>query len=91
MPSRTSRRTAESERVMRIISLKGSMGRDLYGTLQCEHCDATDKLSGGYDDSHWHNRVLPAFHCRACGKNRAGELRSEEVTTRNQSIGVNGV
>ncbi|WP_312905427.1 hypothetical protein [Stutzerimonas nitrititolerans] len=76
---------------MKITSLKGSMGRDLYGTMECEHCGTSDKLFGGYDDGHWHNNVLPAFHCKACGKNRSGELHSAEVTARNQANGVNGI
>ena len=76
---------------MRIKSLKGSMGRDLYGKLECEHCGAEDELRGGYDDGHWHNRVLPAFHCKGCGANRAGEQPSPEVTARNQANGVNGI
>lgn len=76
---------------MKIISLKNGNGRDLYGKLQCEHCDAIEELRGGYDDGHWHNRVLPAFHCEACGKNRAGEQHSPEVTARNQANGVNGI
>jgi hypothetical protein len=76
---------------MKIINLKSSIGRDLYGTLQCEHCDSLQELVGGYDDSHWHDRVLPAFHCATCGRNREGELKSAEVTARNRANGVNGV
>lgn len=76
---------------MRIIGITAALGRDLYGTLLCEHCEATAKLSGGYDDAHWHNNVLPAFHCKKCGKNRAGELSSPEVTARNQTNGINGI
>ena len=75
---------------MKITNLT-SIGRDLYGMLECEHCGVTAKLSGGYDDAHWHNNVLPAFHCGACGKNRAGELPSPEVTARNRANGVNGI
>ncbi len=63
---------------MRILDLSGSLGRDLYGKLQCEHCNAIEKLSGGYDDSYWHNRVLPSFHCKSCGKNRAGEVKADK-------------
>lgn len=76
---------------MKITSLKSYTSRDLYGTLECEHCGTSDKLVGGYDDGHWHNKVLPAFHCQQCGKNRAGELRSAEVTARNEAAGVNGI
>lgn len=76
---------------MKITSLKGAVGRDLYGTIECEHCQSEQPLRGGYDDGHWHNKVLPAFHCMSCGKNRSGELHSPEVTARNHAAGVNGI
>lgn len=76
---------------MKIISLTPVRGRDLYGELQCEHCGAKGKLSGGYDDGHWHSNVLPAFHCEACGLNRAGEARSISVQLKNEANGVNGI
>lgn len=76
---------------MKITAINPGNGRDLYGALQCEHCGANDKLFGGYDDSHWHNNVLPAFHCKSCGKNRGGELLTPEVTARNRAKGVNGI
>ena len=68
---------------MKIISLDQGNGRDLYGMMKCEHCNTSARLSGGYNDAFWHEKVLPAFHCKECGKNRAGELRSDEVTARN--------
>ena len=76
---------------MMITCTRGPIGRDLYGVIKCEHCGVSDKLSGGYDDSHWHNNVLPAFHCKACGMNRAGERASPEVTARNHANGVFGI
>lgn len=76
---------------MKIYALNPGNGRDLYGRLLCEHCGRNEKLSGGYNDAHWHNNVLPAFHCKGCGKNRAGELASTEVTERNVANGVNGI
>lgn len=59
---------------MIVIDTNGKMGRDLYGTMKCEHCGVEAKLSGGYDDRYWWNHVLPSFHCTSCGKNRAGEM-----------------
>lgn len=59
---------------MQIHDLSGSIGRDLYGKIKCQHCGAVEKLSGGYDDHYWHNSVLPAMHCKSCGKNSAGEM-----------------
>lgn len=76
---------------MKIVNIKPGNGRDLYGTIQCEHCGNSDKLVGGYNDGHWHEKVLPAFHCKTCGKNRAGETPSPQVTARNQANGVNGI
>lgn len=76
---------------MKILNVKPVRGRDLYGDLVCEHCGAQGKLSGGYDDCHWHSKVLPAFHCEACGLNRAGEPRSISVQLRNEANGVNGI
>lgn len=76
---------------MKIISLRDGNGRDLYGMIQCEHCNVEDKLSGGYNDSFWHDKVLPAFHCKSCGKNRNGELKSDETTKQNELNGVNGL
>lgn len=76
---------------MKISKLTTVIGRDLYGMLECEHCQFQVKLVGGYDDDHWHGKVLPAFYCGRCGKNRAGELKSEEVTARNVANGVYGL
>lgn len=76
---------------MKIRELKSVRSRDLYGTIECEHCKHVDDLKGGYDDYHWHNLVLPAFHCVACGRNRAGEEKSLEVAARNEAQGVYGI
>jgi hypothetical protein len=76
---------------MKILDLNGSIGRDLYGRLQCEHCHDIARLRGGYDDAFWHGKVLPALHCLKCGMNRAGQIKSQEVTASNQASGVNGI
>jgi hypothetical protein len=59
---------------MHIQSIVSQMGNDFTAILACEHCTSTQKLSSGYDDSYYHNNVLPAITCVACGKNRAGDL-----------------
>lgn len=76
---------------MEVTSIKPTSSRDLYGKMKCEHCQTEVDLRGGYDDGHWWNKVLPAYHCKACGKNRAGELTSPEVVAKNQENGVNGI
>ena len=75
---------------MQIKSMKPGTGRDLYGTLSCEHCGSEEKLVGGYDDAHWHNNVLPAQHCPTCRKNRAGDVPSPETHAANEAKGVWG-
>ncbi len=59
---------------MRIEKITSQIRNDLYGILICEHCNATEKMVGGYDDAYWHRQVLPNKKCKACGKNRAGEI-----------------
>lgn len=75
---------------MRIKELKPGTGRDLYGSLECEHCGQVEKLSGGYDDAHWHRNVLPAVHCPSCRKNREGLVPSPETHAANEARGVWG-
>lgn len=50
------------------------MGNDFSALMECEHCGNIQKLSSGYEDSYYHDRVIPAMTCKKCGKNRAGEL-----------------
>lgn len=60
---------------MFIKEITNQYRNDIYGKIECEHCGHVEKLHGGYDDAYWHNNVLPAKHCSACGKNRAGGLK----------------
>lgn len=78
---------------MKLKFVKPTSSRDLYGKVECEHCGTEAELRGGYDDGFWHDKVLPAWHCKVetCGKNRAGELRTPEVVERNIANGINGV
>lgn len=76
---------------MKIKEYIGGMGNDFSAKMVCEHCDVESKLTSGYHDGHYHNRVIPAMHCTACGLNRAGEERTEEVIAAAQALGVNGV
>lgn len=56
---------------MKIQKVTNTIGRDFWAIIECEHCNSTEKLSGGYNDSYYHNSVLPAIKCKACGKARA--------------------
>jgi len=41
--------------------------RDFIALFQCEHCGHEEEM-GGYDDSHFHSRVIPGMRCEKCGK-----------------------
>lgn len=41
--------------------------RDFRAYVQCEHCRSTDEIDG-YDDTYFHNKVLPERKCKNCEK-----------------------
>jgi len=41
--------------------------RDFTAEYECEHCGHT-KEGSGYDDAHYHEKVVPAMKCDHCGK-----------------------
>ena len=53
---------------MKIKTILTQHRRDFTATLECEHCGATQTLSGGYDDAFYHTNVIPSIHCQSCGK-----------------------
>jgi Zn ribbon nucleic-acid-binding protein len=58
---------------MRIQEMTNQSRFDFHAIMVCEHCGNTNKLTTGYDDSFYHNNVIPAMTCVKCGLNRAGE------------------
>ena len=59
---------------MKIKNITSEMGNDFAAVMECEHCRSTQKLTSGYHDNFYHTRVIPAMTCKACGKNRAGDI-----------------
>lgn len=52
---------------MKIKKIKSQNRRDFTAVYECEHCG--DKEDGsGYDDTHFHQNVIPRMVCRKCGK-----------------------
>ena len=41
--------------------------RDFVGIFVCEHCNNSTKESG-YDDTYFHNQVIPNMKCSKCNK-----------------------
>lgn len=53
---------------MKIQKILSQHRRDFTATLVCEHCEATQKLGSGYDDTFFHKNIIPRIKCKACGK-----------------------
>ena len=42
--------------------------RDFKADYECEHCGYIEKGKWGYDDSNFHQNVIPKMKCPRCGK-----------------------
>lgn len=47
---------------------------DYTADMVCEHCNATHVDKYGYADHNYFDNVIPAMHCKSCGKNSAGKI-----------------
>lgn len=56
---------------MKIKTIKSQSRRDFVAIYECEHCGNTHEGSG-YDDSYFHQNVIPNMICEKCGK-KVGE------------------
>ena len=52
---------------MKIKQIKSQSRRDFTADYECEHCGFIEKDSYGYDDSNFHNNVIPKMKCDECG------------------------
>jgi len=59
---------------MRIKEITNQHRRDFTAVYECEHCGATE-TGGGYDDANFHQNVIPAKTCDACGKTASDTYR----------------
>lgn len=62
---------------MKIERITSRHMNDFWANMICEHCGHNQKIDGAYNDSYYHNHVIPAIKCNSCGKNRAGDLMEE--------------
>lgn len=64
---------------MRIKEITSQHRNDFRADMECEHCGHVQKLTSGYDDDNYHDRVIPnRLHCNSCGKNRHGRSMEEQ-------------
>lgn len=59
---------------MRIKRILTQSRRDFTAIYVCEHCGHEEK-GYGYDDSNFHNNVIPEKKCEKCGKTADKEYR----------------
>ena len=62
---------------MKIKTILNQHRNDFTALMECEHCKRTEKLTTGYHDDYYHNRVIPAMYCSFCIRNRAGDFKSK--------------
>lgn len=53
---------------MKIKKITWQSRRDFSAELECEHCENIELINDGYDDSYYHNNVIPKMKCGKCGK-----------------------
>jgi ribosomal protein L37AE/L43A len=59
---------------MKIRAITNQSRRDFWCIYECEHCGYTENGSG-YDDSYFHQNVIPKMKCKKCGKIASGNYR----------------
>lgn len=59
---------------MKIKTIKSQYRRDFRAIYECEHCGYTFE-SSGYDDTNFHNNVIPNMKCKQCGKKADSNYR----------------
>ena len=60
---------------MKIQKILSQNRRDFQAIYVCEHCGFTHKQHG-YDDTHFHQRVIPAMICPECKQTAPNEYRA---------------
>ena len=60
---------------MKIKTIKSQIRRDFRAIYECEHC-GWETESSGYDDTYFHNHVIPDMECGQCGKKADNNYRA---------------
>jgi primosomal protein N' len=60
---------------MKIKEIVSQSRRDFWADMECEHCGHIEKKVSGYDDTNYHNNVIPDMKCKECGKKGSEEHR----------------
>ena len=60
---------------MKIIKSYDFHRRDFWADMECQYCGYVEKEIRCYDDTFFHQQVIPNMVCKNCGK------KGEEITT----------
>lgn len=60
---------------MKIKRIVSQHRRDFRAIFECEHCRAETPEVRGYDDSNYHQNVIPDMKCESCGKTAGDDYR----------------
>lgn len=60
---------------MKIKQINRQHRRDFWADYECEHCGNIEKDKSGYDDSYFHNNVIPKMECKKCGKTATDDYK----------------
>ena len=59
---------------MRIKEILTQHRRDFTAVFICEHC-SHEYTKKGYDDTNFHENVIPSFECDQCGKKATSDYQ----------------
>lgn len=59
---------------MKIKAIISQHRRDFRANYECEHC-GFEVEDSGYDDDHFHRKVVPQMKCDKCGKTAGDDFR----------------
>ena len=71
---------------MKIQRMTSISRNDFTAIMECEFCGGTQELKTGYDDGYYHERVIPAMTCHACGRTRGGSIPKERNDNGGRSV-----
>lgn len=60
---------------MKIQKIINQNRRDFTAIYECEHCGHTEQGSG-YDDTYFHQEVIPAMACKNCHETAGENFRA---------------
>lgn len=63
---------------MKIKKIVSQHRRDFTAIYECEHC-SHEEQGYGYDDSNFHNNVIPDMECKKCGMTAKDDYRPLET------------